>query len=159
VLSNLDKHRALSTVVSAVQHEGVGVARGVSIKWEKYATGQQLGVGETHVSTFIATSETELSEADLEPIFAYEVLIEGRRLDIFSAIVREVTPCWSSARPGSRCTHSPRTPSCGLGYRLGAHVQHVPADHAGAAAVVAGDRTVAPRRRPGLPTGRAARWR
>ena len=91
-LSNLDKHRTLTTVASAVQHEGVGVPGGVNITWEKPATGSTLGRGETHVSTFTASSETEISEADIEPLFTYEVRIEGRRLSIFTAIVREAWP-------------------------------------------------------------------
>lgn len=44
---------------------GVGVREGVSITWDKFGTGQALGGGETHVSTFTATSEFELDEADV----------------------------------------------------------------------------------------------
>jgi len=88
-LSNLDKHRTLATVASAVQHEGVGVPKGVGINWQKYATNQPLGSGETHVSTFTASSESELGDVDLEPMFAYEVRIEGRRLSLLTSIIQE----------------------------------------------------------------------
>jgi hypothetical protein len=77
VLSNLDKHRTLTTIASAVVHEGVGTPTGVSITWQKYGTNRPLGSGETHVSTFTAGSEAELGEMDVEPMFGYEVRIEG----------------------------------------------------------------------------------
>jgi len=66
VLSNLDKHRTLATVVSAVHREGVGTQTGVNITWEKHGTGRPLGSGEAHVSTFTAASET--ADLDVEPI-------------------------------------------------------------------------------------------
>jgi hypothetical protein len=90
VLSNLDKHRTLATIASAVQHEGVGVSEGVNIAWQKYATDQPLGSGETHISTFTASSESELREMDVQPFFAYEVRIEGRPVDTLVGIVHEV---------------------------------------------------------------------
>jgi len=89
VLSNRDKHRELATVASAVQHEGVGIPEGVTINWQKAGTNQPLGSGETHVSTFTASSESELAEMDVQPIFAYEVRIEGRPLGLLVGIVRE----------------------------------------------------------------------
>ena len=33
-----------------------------------------------HVSTFTASSKSEVSEVDVEPLFGYQVLIEGRPL-------------------------------------------------------------------------------
>jgi hypothetical protein len=89
VFSNLDKHRNLATIASAVEHEGVGVNKGVSITWEKYGTNVPLGPGETHVSTFTARSESEIQEMDVEPMFAYEVRIEGRPLSLLKGIVHE----------------------------------------------------------------------
>jgi hypothetical protein len=35
LLSNLDKHRTLATVASAVEHEGVATPKGVSITWDR----------------------------------------------------------------------------------------------------------------------------
>jgi hypothetical protein len=92
VPSNRDKHRTLATIASAVQHEGVGTRADVEIEWEKYGTGQPLGSGETHVSTFVARSKAGLSPADVEPFLAYEVWIEGRPLDVLKGIVHEVYP-------------------------------------------------------------------
>jgi hypothetical protein len=109
-LSKLDKHRTLTTVASAVQHEGVGVSEGVSITWEKPATGSTLDSGETHVSTFTASSETEISESDIEPLFTYEVLIEGRRVDIFRTIVREAWPVLVECETGKPLSHLAQYP-------------------------------------------------
>lgn len=92
LLSNLDKHRTLATIVSAVVREGVGVATGVSITWQRYGTDRPLGSGETHVSTFTASSEAELGESDVQPMFGYEVRIEGRPLDILKGIVHDIYP-------------------------------------------------------------------
>ena len=90
VLSNLDKHRTLATVVSAVHREGVGTQTGVKITWEKHGTGRPLDSGEAHVSTFTAASET--ADLDVEPMFAYEVRIEGRPLSLLKGIVHDVYP-------------------------------------------------------------------
>ena len=92
VLSNLDKHRTLATVVSAVHREGVGTQTGVNISWQKHGTNRPLGSGETHVSTFTATSESDPSSLDVEPLFAYEVRIEGRPLSYLKGIVHDVYP-------------------------------------------------------------------
>jgi hypothetical protein len=89
VMSNLDKHRELTTIASAVVREGVGVRDDVSITWEKVGTGQALGSGETHVSTFTAASEAELAKTDVEPMFGYEVRIEGRPLSVLKGIVHD----------------------------------------------------------------------
>jgi hypothetical protein len=64
----------------------------VSIAWEKYGTDQPLGSGETHVSTSVVSSESELVEMDVDPIFAYEVRIEGRPLDVLKGVVHEAYP-------------------------------------------------------------------
>jgi hypothetical protein len=90
VLSNRDKHRTLATIASAVVNEGVGVSEGVNITWQKYGTNRPLGSGETHVSTFMAASEAELSGQDVQPMFGYEVRIEGRRVDVLKGIVHDI---------------------------------------------------------------------
>ena len=92
VLSNLDKHRTLATVASSVVREGVGTSEGVSISWQEYGTNQPLGSGETHVSTFTAASESEIKEVDVEPLFSYEVRIEGRPLSYLKGIVHDIYP-------------------------------------------------------------------
>ena len=92
VLSNLDKHRTLATVASAVEHEGIGYNTGVSISWQKYGTNVPLGSGETHVSTFTVHAESESADMHVEPIFAYEVRIEGRPLDFLKGMVHGAYP-------------------------------------------------------------------
>jgi hypothetical protein len=153
-LSNRDKHRTLTTVASAVQHEGVGVSESVNITWEKPATGSPLGSGKTHVSTFTARSEAEISEADIEPLFTYEVLIEGWRVDMFRAIVREAWPVLVECE--TRETFAPSRPVPpalnSLRYRLGHRLpKRAAAAMAGRAVVVARLVAVAQLRWPGVP--------
>jgi hypothetical protein len=90
VLSNLDKHRTLTAIASAVVHEGIGLREGVTVTWQRYGTDRPLSGGETHVSTFTTTSEAELGESDVEPMFGYEVRIEGRSLDVLKGIVHDI---------------------------------------------------------------------
>ena len=94
LLSNLDKHRTLATVVGAVQHEGVGSPDGVTITWQQYATNRPLGSGQTHVSTFTVTAvdEAELGEVQVEPMFSYEVRIEGRPLSYLRGFAHDIYP-------------------------------------------------------------------
>jgi hypothetical protein len=101
VLSNLDKHRTLATIASAVVHEGVGTPTGVSIAWQKYGTNRPLASGETYVSTFTASSEAELGEMDVEPMFGYEVRIEGRPLHVLRGIVHETYPVLVECETGN----------------------------------------------------------
>jgi hypothetical protein len=77
-LSNLDKHRVLATVVSSVAHEGVGIPDGVKLTWNEIATNKRLGAGKAHISTFTIVSEGEIEDVNVEPMFAYEVCVEGR---------------------------------------------------------------------------------
>lgn len=89
-LSNLDKHRTLTTIASAIAFEGVGLPDGVEVEWGKYGTNQPLGSGATGVSTFIATSESEIAEMNVEPFFSYEVRVEGRSVSVLKGIVHEI---------------------------------------------------------------------
>jgi hypothetical protein len=79
-LSNLDKHKVLATIVSAVTREGVGVPHGVDLTWEDYATNKQLGAGKAQISTFAVRTEGEADDVNVEPIFSYEVRIQGRQV-------------------------------------------------------------------------------
>jgi hypothetical protein len=99
-LSNLDKHRTLATIASAVVREGVGVREGVNIAWQRYGTGRSLGSGVTHVSTFTASAELELAAGDVQPMFSYEVRIEGRRVDVLKGIVHDIYPVLVEAETG-----------------------------------------------------------
>jgi|SRR6478672_1124047 len=74
--SNLDKHRVLATIVSAVTREGVGIPDGVKLTWVDPATNKRLGSGRTQISTFTALSEGEIEAVTVEPMFSYEVRIE-----------------------------------------------------------------------------------
>jgi hypothetical protein len=96
-LSNLDKHRALTTVASAVHLEGVGLPEGVDLAWEKYATNSVLGAGKTHISTFVIRAEGKAEDVAVEPQFTYQVRIEGRPLNVLvwiaKIVYRVVTEC------------------------------------------------------------------
>jgi hypothetical protein len=109
-LSNIDKHRTLATVATAIHHEFVGLAEGVDVKWDMPATGRRLGAGETHISTFTATSETDLEVEDAVPGFTYGVRIleiqpEGLAISFLKGIVHRVfevvTECETGNRPRS----------------------------------------------------------
>lgn len=77
-LSNHDKHRMLATVLSAVTREGVGLPDGVDLTWEDYATNKKLGEGKAQISTFVVRTEGKAMDVRVEPMFSYEVRIEGR---------------------------------------------------------------------------------
>lgn len=89
-LSNLDKHRTLTAVATAIAHEAVGIPEGVDVTWRRYGTNRPLGAGDTHVSTFVATSESGVEDMSVEPHFAYEVRLEGQRVDPLRGIAHEV---------------------------------------------------------------------
>lgn len=114
-LSNLDKHKALAVVVSAVDREIVGIREGVDLTWSEYATGKPLGHGETHISTFTATSETEINEVDVSPDFAYEVAIQGQPISHLVAVAQRVfevvTEIESDGTPISPFAQYPIMPS------------------------------------------------
>jgi hypothetical protein len=102
VLSNLDKHRTLAAIASSVVREGVGTRTDVKITWQKYGTDRPLGSGETHISTFTASSEAEVGELDVEPMFGYEVRIEGRPIDYLKGFVHDVYPVLVECEKGEQ---------------------------------------------------------
>jgi hypothetical protein len=77
-LSNLDKHRVLTTFVSAVTNEGVGIPSGAELTWTDVATNKRLGAGKAQISTFVVRTEGEVKDVKVEPMFSYEVRIERR---------------------------------------------------------------------------------
>lgn len=89
-LSNLDKHRMLATVVSAVTNEGVGIPDGVNLTWEEYGTNKRLGAGKAQISKFVVRTEAETKEVHVEPMFSYEVRIEGRPVGTLKWIANNV---------------------------------------------------------------------
>ena len=89
-LSNLDKHRVLATIVSAVTREGVGIPDGVKLTWMDPATNKRLGAGRAQISTFTARSEGEIEAVTVEPMFSYEVRIEKWSVDTLAWIGNHV---------------------------------------------------------------------
>jgi len=89
-LSNLDKHRVLAAFASAVTNEGVGVPDGVNLSWEEFGTDKHLGPGKTYVSTLVAHTEGSTENMDVQPMFAYEVRIEGRPINVLVWIAKRV---------------------------------------------------------------------
>jgi hypothetical protein len=89
-LSNLDKHRVLATVVSAVNKEGVGLPDGVELSWEDYATHKRLGAGKAQISTFVLRAESKIEDVKVETLFSYEVRIERRPIGGLKAIANAV---------------------------------------------------------------------
>ena len=82
-----------------VVHEGVGVREGVNIAWQR-SNGRPLGSGETHVSTFTASSEAGLDQGDVQPMFGYEVRIEGRPLSYLKGFVHDIYPVLAECETG-----------------------------------------------------------
>jgi hypothetical protein len=109
-LSNNDKHRALTTVATAVRTEAIGAPDDIEIKWEKPGTNQPLGRGETHVSTFVAASESDMEDLDLEPMLRYEVRIEGSSLGLLTGIVDAVNRVLVECETGQPLSMFARSP-------------------------------------------------
>jgi hypothetical protein len=91
-LSILDKHRTLATVVGGIEFEGVGLDHPATVEgWAEYASGKNLGPGETYVSTFtVATTAPRLDEGEAEVQFLYHVLIENERVEVLRGIAHRV---------------------------------------------------------------------
>jgi hypothetical protein len=90
--SNIDKHRALTTVASAVQNEWIGINEGIKIAWSEMATNKVLTSGKTQISAFTVIAEREIRDVDVQPHFSYQVRIEGRPLDMLVSIAKHVFP-------------------------------------------------------------------
>lgn len=89
-LSNLDKHRVLTTFVSSVTREGVGLPHGVELDWKDIATNKRLGAGKAQISTFVVRTEGEVKDVKVEPMFSYEVRIEGRPVGTLKWIANQI---------------------------------------------------------------------
>jgi hypothetical protein len=88
--SNIDKHRVLTAVVSAVLHEAIGVNEGVEIDWEEPATGRILEGERTQISRFTARAQRPIEPADVQPQFDYHVAVEGRQFATLRGVVHRV---------------------------------------------------------------------
>jgi hypothetical protein len=110
-LSNIDKHRALTTFASVIYLESVSAWGDLEIRWEDGAPGKQLSHGgETYISTFVVTSETGLDEMDVTPDFGYQIRIEGRPLDLFPIMARRVFEGVSVCESGGKLPPSSSYP-------------------------------------------------
>lgn len=89
-LANLDKHRVLTTFASAVTHEGVGLPEGAKVTWKDIASNKPLGAGKTQISTFVVSTEGEVKDVNVEPLFSYEVRIEGRPVATLKWIANQI---------------------------------------------------------------------
>jgi hypothetical protein len=103
-LSNIDKHRTLAAVACAIAFESTYSAENVQIRWEKFATGRELGHGETEVSVIVATSERDISGMEMNPHLTYQVRIEGRPLDFLPVIARRVYEAVCACETGNALT-------------------------------------------------------
>ena len=101
-LSNLDKHRVLTTFISAVTHEGVGIPDGTDLTWLDVATNKRLGAGKTEISKFVIRTESEVKDVQVEPMFAYEVRIEGRPIPTLRWIARSVYSTMAEVDTGEK---------------------------------------------------------
>lgn len=101
-LSNIDKHRTLTTVATAVSAEYVGVPDGVNVTWTKPATGVALGPGRAHVSTFLAVSSQSLDIGQIEPGFSYAVHIERFPITFLKGIAHRVFEVLVECETGKR---------------------------------------------------------
>jgi hypothetical protein len=101
-LSNLDKHRVLATFASAVVHEGVGVPDGARIEWEEHGSEKRLAAGRTHVSTFVVHTAAADVDVAVEPLFGYEVRIEGRPVAVLAWIAGQVFRVLAETDSGER---------------------------------------------------------
>jgi hypothetical protein len=102
MLSNLDKHRVLATFATAVVHEGVGVPDGARIEWEEYGSEKRLATGRTHVSTFVVHTDAPDVDVTVEPLFDYEVHIEGRPVAVLAWIAGQVFRVLAETGSGER---------------------------------------------------------
>lgn len=101
-LSNRDKHRVLSTVASAVTREGVGIPEGVYLNWEDYGTNKELGDGRRQISTFVVRAEGGVEDVTVEPLFSYEVRIEGWPIGMLKGIGHEVYRVMAEVETGGK---------------------------------------------------------
>ena len=101
-LSNLDKHRDLVTVASAVaiQYVGVQDPRTVIQAVDPFREGRPLH-DNAEVDHFIARRDLGLDPMDVNPRFTYEVRIEGRPLlDTLRVVTNRVFECLIECETG-----------------------------------------------------------
>jgi hypothetical protein len=91
-LSNLDKHRNLTTVACTVDLSYAGVPADVQTRWEKYADFEPLS-DDAEVAILVAYAGTEAEKMNVKPNFTYQVALEERPLiGLFTEIIRRTWP-------------------------------------------------------------------
>jgi hypothetical protein len=99
-LSNIDKHRTLTTIACSVDFTSIGVATDYSLEWINAFAAGPLGHEDTEVASFIIRSKSEIDQVKVKPEFSYEVRIEGRPLvtslvDYGKRVFEIITECES----------------------------------------------------------------
>ena len=102
-LSNRDKHRILNSFAAAVTNEGVGLPHGATVEWKEIATDKRLKAGKAQVSRFVIRHEDGIENVNVNPLFGYEVRIEGRPVQtliwIAGQVNRVLTECGLGQQP------------------------------------------------------------
>jgi hypothetical protein len=63
---------------------------GIRLKWDDYGTHKELGERRQKISTFVVRAEDGVKDVTVEPLFSYEVRIEGRPIDVLKGTGHEV---------------------------------------------------------------------
>jgi len=89
-LAIIDKHRTLTTVAAAVAPTAIGHDLRVEIDEWDHGTFTPLGSGRNVVSSFTARSAQPIEPGDLQPMYGYQIQIEGYGSGVLSLFVRRV---------------------------------------------------------------------
>lgn len=102
-LSNRDKHRVLNSFAAAVTHEGVGLPDGATVRWKEIAANKRLSAKKAQISRFVVRCEDGIEDVDVQPLFGYEIRIEGRPVRdlvwIAGQVSRTLTECGLGQQP------------------------------------------------------------
>lgn len=90
VMSNVDKHRELVTVASAVEREALGVPNDTNVRWLECATDKVLGAGRQEISQIAIKNETGIVPSQVEIHLGYRVTIEGHDMTLLKGFVDDV---------------------------------------------------------------------
>jgi hypothetical protein len=89
-LSNIDKHRTLTTVASAVGPATLGHSDRVSIDDWEHGTYSLLGPGRNRVGSFVGHSAEPFDDGDVTSMYGYKVHLEGYYFGVMVGFVRRV---------------------------------------------------------------------
>jgi hypothetical protein len=90
-LSNVDKHRSLTTVAGAVSEAAIGHSggQGTITDWD-HGTFNPLGSGRIQVASFVARGDAQQNEPDVTIMYGYELRIENIPLGYLWNVVRPI---------------------------------------------------------------------